>query len=210
MMLLATQYFWKFLDGCDPTYLDETAKALSQVLSKVMGEEYAWVQPNPDERGTIRRWASGCFTAPGEHKLIFPRVLFVFGPASRGNERWIADIFFTRIPHLRGLYSNKSTDHLVAPSVERELSVRLIESGLADVFTRSGKQTLVAKAAGAYVYQKVMHSASLKRQAERSKYVPPGSDLRELNDHVSGVLSEHGKHPPSWSFQIGAPNSGSS
>jgi hypothetical protein len=190
MIVLSKRYFWKLLETCDPAVLDDTAEAIRSVFSEVIGEEYRLVQPDSSGQEVIRRWSQGCFNGPGEQKLIFPRVLFVYKQSPENNDRWIADIYFTRIPHIQGLYSNRGANHVLPPSMERKLATRLVETHLADVFTRASDNTLVGSTAGAYVYQKIAHMGSLKNLAERSKYTPPASDLRELIQDVYAVLTD--------------------
>ncbi len=191
MIILGNTYFWKFLTTCDSAFLDESAEELRSALSEVMGEEFALEQPGSSNREIIRRWSQGCFNEVGEQNLVFPRVCLVYRPLSRErDEHWIADIFFTRAPHIRGLYSNRSNNHVLTPAVEQELSARLINSYLADVFVRKSDNAFVGTAAGLYVYQKIHHIALLKNLSEASKYTPPGSDLKNLLESLSAVLPE--------------------
>src|SRR6266567_6440926 len=163
MIILGNTYFWKILETCDPARLDEFGEALRSTLSELTGDEYALVQPDSDGREKIRRWSKGCFNELGEQNLKFPRVLYVYHPLSGNHgEHWIADIFFTRVPHIRGLYSNRSNNHVLTPSIERELGVRLVESYLADAFTCMSDKSFVGNSAGLYVYQKMRRIASLK------------------------------------------------
>jgi len=168
MIILGNTYFWKFLTTCDSAFLDESAEELRSALSEVMGEEFALEQPGSSNREIIRRWSQGCFNEVGEQNLVFPRVCLVYRPLSRErDEHWIADIFFTRAPHIRGLYSNRSNNHVLTPAVEQELSARLINSYLADVFVRKSDNAFVGTAAGLYVYQKIHHIALLKNRSTR-------------------------------------------
>jgi hypothetical protein len=80
-------------------------------------------------------------------------------------------------------------------SVERELSTQLVESDLADAFLRAADGTLVGTPAGIYLHQKLQSLRSLKLYSQTSKYVPPGSDLKELSEVVAGVLQETGPQP---------------
>ena len=194
--MLGNTYFWKFLYTCDSARLEETTGNLCSVLSDFMGHKYSEVQPAPEERATIQRWSEGSFNGPGEPNLRFPRMFYVFQWLSGSiDERWIADIFFTRIPHIRGIYSNKSHKHIIDLQAMRKLSVRLMELDLADVFICASDKRFLGKVAGLYVYHKLQHIAALKECAETSRYVPPHSDLRELLESLSTILQENNRSP---------------
>lgn len=191
MLLLGHTYFWKFLYNCDPVRVEDYGETLCSTLSEAMRREYRIVQPDSSDREVIRRWSAGGFSGLTEQNLKFPRVFYVFQWLSGStDERWTADIFFTRVPHIRGIYSNVSNKHRLGRVEERELSVRLVESHLADTFLRAHDNTWVGNTAGLYVFQKLHHIASLKEYAEGSRYVPPGSDLQPLLERFSAILPE--------------------
>lgn len=196
MYVIGKAYFWKLLESCDPATLDGYAEAVRSVLTRVTRSNLELEHKNNATHEKIRRWSQGCFTGRHELEMKFPRVLYVCRTDSSGrNERWILDVFFTRIPNVKAIYSNRSTEHIIEPSVERELSTQLVESDLADVFMRTADGTLVGTPAGIYLHQKLQNLRSLKLYSQTSKYVPPGSDLKELSEVVTGVLQETGPRP---------------
>src|SRR5262249_56818074 len=188
MYILGNTCFWKFLETCDPLRLDETVEALRSKISRVVGIDYV-VEPADPE--VIERWSKGSFNAPGEHKIKYPGLFYVCGRSGgNGSERWIFHICFTRIPHIKGIFSDRPNKHLLPESVERELSIRLIESYSADVFTRASDKASVGTAARLYIYLKLSNISELKNLADGSRYVPPGSDLRELLTRLSGIVED--------------------
>lgn len=195
MIILGETYFWKFLEGCDVAFLDRYVDDLRSVLSDVMGTQYNVEQLDSTLREKLARWSKGYFNAPGELNLQFPRVSFVFQKVSDHGERWIADVFFTRVPHIRGIYSNRGVNHSLPGSIQKELSRRLVESQAADVFTCRKDETFVGTVNGLYVHQKMQHLAALRNLAEDSKYTPQGSDLKELLQDLARLFSE-GKSVP--------------
>jgi len=192
MITLGETYFLKFLESCDVGFLDQYIDDLRSTLSEVMGAQYNAEQQEPAFRERLARWSKGYFNAPGELKLQFPRINFVFQKDSDHGERWIADVFFTRIPHIRGIYSKRAANHSLPTSTQKELSRWLIGSQAADVFTCKQDKRCVGTLNGLYVYQKLQHLTALQRLAEDSKYTPQGSDLKQLLESLSSILSEGG------------------
>jgi hypothetical protein len=196
MYVIGNAYFWKLLKTCDPSKLDGYAEAVRSVFARVTRRDFKLERHDNATQERIRRWSQGCFTGRHELEMKFPRVLYVCRADSSGrNEHWILDVFFTRIPHVKAIYSNKSTEHMIDLSVERELSTQLVESELADAFLRAADGTLVGTPAGIYLHQKLQSLRSLKLYSQTSKYSPPGSDLKELSEVVAGVLQETGPRP---------------
>ena len=193
MYVLGKAYFWKLLESCSDAWLWDYAESVRSVLVQTTGKDFKLVQPEEATREKIRRWSNGCFQGQQQLALKFPRVLYVYRAESPdGNERWTLDVFFTRIPHIKGIYSKRLNNHTIDVSVERELSTRMVESYLADVFARISDNTLVGSAAGIYLHQKLQNVPSLKAYAETSRYGPPGSDLKELLEVVPAILPETG------------------
>ncbi len=190
MYVLGKAYFWKLLESCSDAWLEDYAESVRAVLVRATGKDFRLVQKDEATREKVRRWSNGFFNGRQELTLKFPRVLYVY--RADGNERWTLDVFFTRIPHVKGIYSNRLSKHMIDASVERELSVQMVESYLADVFARLHDNTLVGAAAGIYLHQKLQNLSSLKVLSETSKYTPPGSDLKELLKVVPAILPEIG------------------
>jgi hypothetical protein len=196
MYVIGNAYFWKLLESCNPSTLDSYAEAVRSVLARVTRRDFTLEHQDNATHERVRRWSQGCFTGRHELQMKFPRVLYVCRADSSGrNECWILDVFFTRIPNVKAIYSNRSTEHMIDLSVERELSTQLVESDLADVFLRAADDTLVGTPAGIYLHQKLQTLRSLKLYSQTSKYLPPGSDLKELFKIVAGVLQETGPRP---------------
>jgi hypothetical protein len=182
-------YFWRFLERCDPLQLEGIAEVFRSEVSRVMGQEYSVVQPDHSGRERIRRWSEGAFNGPGEHNLKFPRVLYVLQNSSGNtNERWIMDVFFTRIPHIRGLYHNRINQHRLPPRKEQSLSKSCVESHIADVFIRD--TSFAGNVPGLYLFHKLRNIGPLKDCAESSRYTPPESDLKQLLASLSTFLGE--------------------
>jgi hypothetical protein len=201
MTILGKTYFWKFVRACEPDFLDEFGADLRTTLSEVSGKEYRLVPPDPGTTETIRRWSKGSFNEPNERILRFPRLAYSYRPSSGDDaDQWIAVISFTRVPHVTGVYSHRGSDHVLTPSIERELGARLVESYHADVFTRMSAKTFIGTTSGLYLYEKVHHIRRLKAIVEDSKYVPPSSDLNGLLELLPAVLA--GGQPSSPVIEI--------
>jgi len=190
MIILGETYFWKVLEDCDVAFLDRYVDDLRSVMCDVMGTQYIVEQLDSTLREKLARWSKGYFNAPGELKLQFPRVSFVLQNKSDHGERWIADVFFTRVPHIRGIFSNRGVNHSLPGSIQKELSMRLVESKAADLFTCRHDETFVGTVNGLYIHQKMQHLAALRNLAEDSKYTPQGSDLKELLQDRAHLFSE--------------------
>ncbi len=194
MISLGHTYAWKFLETCDAAYLDRYTQAMSVHLSEVTGDQYVLQPTNPEDQERLLRWSRGYLSGNQEMRLRFPRFHYGFRSSDQ-SECWIAVVHFTRIPHIRGVYSNKNKNHLLSPSTQQELSKQLVSSQMADVFTRNSDHTFAGTVVGLYVYQKIQHLSALRNLAEDSKYTPLGSDLKELFQNLSGLFSE-GKPVP--------------
>jgi hypothetical protein len=186
MIALGQTYFHKFLEDCDSRSLIQYRNALEGLLSRSIGADYELEEADDAREETMARWSKGYFRAE-ELKLRFPRILFVFHSTSDHNERWIADVFFTRVPHIKGIYSNRSVNHSLPGSIEKELSRRLVGAQAADVFVCRQDESFVGTMSGLYVHQKMQRLAPLRNLAEDSKYTPQGSDLKELLQGLSGL-----------------------
>jgi hypothetical protein len=161
------------------------------VVSAVTGTEYVLSQTA--DTGQLERWSKGIFNLPSERTLRFPRVIYVFRPASGdATERWSVTVFFTPIPHINGSYGNKRTKHRMSAPVEKELGTRLVESCLADTFDLKTSDTMVGSEAGLYLHLKVLSIPLLRKRFEDGKYTPPGSELRELLEILPAILPETG------------------
>lgn len=185
MYIIGNGYFYKLLETCDPSMLTGYVEAVLSVLGPVMRRDFKLQQKDNSTNEKIGRWSRGCFTGRHELEMKFPRVLYVCQADS--SERWILDVFFTRIPNIKAIYSNRSTEHRIDLPVQRELSTALVKSDLADVFRRADG-TLVGTACGLYLHQKLQILRSLKLYSQTSKYVPPGSDFKGLSGVVAGIL----------------------
>lgn len=191
MIVLGAVYFRKLLEVCDFEYLESYAELVRPVLSEVTGREYVLSQTTDSQQ--LARWSKGVFNQPSERDLRFPRVIYVFRPASGdAGERWRITVFFTPIPHINGSYGNKQTKHRISAPVEKELATRLVESCLADTFDLQGDHTMVGSAAGIYVHLKLLSIPPLRKRYESGKYTPPGSELRELLEILPAILPETG------------------
>jgi hypothetical protein len=143
------------------------------------------------DRDLIRRWSSGIFLGPSEQSLKFPRFVFNFKSESNSeSDYWIIQVFFTPIPHIRGSYGNRETKCLLSEPNERTLSTTLGESSLADMFNRKGDRMLVGTAAGIYLHQKLRFISPMRKRFESGKYMPPGSEIKDLMEVLSSVLPE--------------------
>jgi hypothetical protein len=101
-------------------------------------------------------------------------------------------VFFTPIPHIKGSYGNKLTEHRIPAPVERELGIRLVESCLADTFKLKTSDTMLGSEAGLYLHLKILSIPPLRKRFEDGKYTPPGSELRELLEALPAILPETG------------------
>jgi hypothetical protein len=184
------------LETCDLSTLDGYVEAVRSTLARVTRRDFKLEHLDNATHERIRRWSQGCFTGRQELEMRFPRVLYVCrADSSRGNELWILDVFFTRIPNVKAIYSNRSTQHMIDQSLQRELSAHLVETDLADVFLRAPDRSLVGTSAGIYLHQKLQSLRSLKLYSQTSKYVPPESDLKALLQVVTRVLQETDPRP---------------
>jgi hypothetical protein len=188
-MIAGSVYFGKLLEVCDFVRLESYAESVCPVLSAATGTKYVLSQRADSQQ--VERWSEGIFNQPGEQTLKFPRVMYVFRPASGDtSERWRAVVFFTPIPHIKGSYGNKLTEHRIAAPVERELGIRLVESCLADTFKLESSDTTLGSEAGLYLHLKILSIPPLRRRFEDGKYTPPGSELRELLETLPAILPE--------------------
>jgi hypothetical protein len=196
MYIIGNTYFSKLLETCDLSTLDGYVEAVRSTLARVTRRDFKLEHLDNATHERIRRWSQGCFTGRQELEMRFPRVLYVCrADSSRGNELWILDVFFTRIPNVKAIYSNRSTQHMIDQSLQRELSAHLVETDLADVFLRAPDRSLVGTSAGIYLHQKLQSLRSLKLYSQTSKYVPPESDLKALLQVVTRVLQETDPRP---------------
>src|SRR5215467_4081026 len=194
MISLGQTYFWKFLETCDVAYLDSYMHSMGTLLSEVSEATYTLQPTSPEDREMFLRWTKGYLSGGQQMMQKFPR--FLFGFKSLDDRRsWVAVIHFTRIPHIRGIYSNRSEKHLLPDALQPELSKRTVSSEMADVFMRNSNHTLSGTRVGIYVHQKIQHLAALRAIAEDSKYTPEGSDLKELLRSLSQLFAE-GKQVP--------------
>lgn len=202
MYVIGKTHFWKALESCEADRLDTYAEAVCSALAEATGIPHTLTRP---DQNRVRRWAKGCFNEPGESSLKFPRVLYACR-AANDDEHWILDVFFTRVPNVRGIYSSRKKRHVLPPQLQERLSVSLIESYGADIFMRSADDTIAGTAVGIYVYEKVQHSSSLKGYTTTSRYTPPGSDLKNLLECLPAILPDKG--PSSTVFQVSTSRSG--
>ena len=126
--------------------------------------------------------------------LRFPRFHYGFVSADK-NKSWIAVVHFTRIPHIRFVYSNRREKHALPALLQRELGQQLIESETVDLFIRNSDRIFVGNTVGLYVYEKLQHLVGLRKLAEDSKYTPEGSDLKALLQNLSSIFSEERRTP---------------
>jgi hypothetical protein len=81
---------------------------------------------------------------------------------------------------------------MMAASVEKELGTQLVESCLADTFDLKTSDTTVGSEAGLYLHLKLLSMPLLRERFESGKYMPPGSELRELLEILPAILPEAG------------------
>jgi hypothetical protein len=189
MISLGQSYFRKFLKDCGGASVTAYVSELEAILSRGTAKTYKLEPVSSVQEERLASWSKGYFKAE-DLKQQFPRIVFVFGEARDQNDRWMADVFFTRIPHIRGIYSNRATQHSLPSSAEKELGRWLVGSQAADVFTCKANERYVGTANGLYVYQKLEHLPDLRRLAENSKYTPQGSDLKDLLQSLFTILSD--------------------
>jgi hypothetical protein len=164
-------------------------QTMAAMLSEATGDKYVLEPTNPEDQEMLLRWSRGYLSGSQEMRLRFPRFHYGFRSSDKG-QSWIAVVHFTRIPHIRGVYSNRKEKHILSEPVQQELSAQLVKSEMADVFMRSGDHAFVGNTVGLYVYQKMQHLAALRNLAEDSKYTPQGSDVKELLESLFALFSD--------------------
>lgn len=190
-MILGSVYFRKLLAVCDLAALESYTELVRPILSEATGTEYVLSQ-SADPR-QVTRWSKGIFNQPVERAMKFPRVIYVFCLKSGDTgERWIMDVFFTPIPHIKGVYTNRRTKHTMPSPVTKELAVRLVESGLADTFDLKTEEIMVGTASGIYLYHKLGSIPLIRTRLESGKYTPPGSEVKDLLEVLPAILPEIG------------------
>jgi hypothetical protein len=190
MISMGQTYFRKFLKDCEGASITAYVSELEATLSRGMGTTYKLEPVSTVQEERLARWSKGYFKAE-DLKQQFPRIVFVFAEARDQNDRWMADVFFTRIPHIRGIYSNRAAKHSLPSSVQKELSRWLLGSQAADVFICKEDKRYVGTPVGLYVDLKLEHLPTLRKLAESSKYTPKGSDLKDLLQSLFSILSEN-------------------
>ena len=164
-MIVGSVYFRRFLEVCDPLGLESYVHLVLPAVSAATGTEYVLSQTADSQQ--VARWSKGAFNQPSERTLRFPRVIYVFRPASGdATERWSLTVFFTPIPHVEGSYGNKRTEHTIPALVEKELCTRLVESCLADTFDLKTSHAMAGSAAGLYLHFKVQSIPLLRERFE--------------------------------------------
>lgn len=189
MIVLGETYFWKYLKDCNSIVINQYAEQLASVLLEAHKVPFNSKALDDAAREKVGRWSRGYFNAPGELSLRFPRIDLVFEDGPDRENRWIAEIFFTRIPHVRGVYSSRSTKHALPGPVSQDLSARLVRSQVADVFRPQEGTIILGNACGLYLHHKILRLKSLRQLAEDSKLTPQGSDFRPLLETLPGLLA---------------------